>query len=128
MLGDNNVCPVVAVSDMAKADEFYSGTLGLEKSMEGPAGTFYKSGSSGIFVYPNPGVAGTDQGTHLSWDVQDVDGLYETLKAKGVTFEQYELPGMTRNGDIHEMGDGMKAVWFKDPDGNILSFGNMSGK
>ena len=40
------------------------------------------------------------------------------LKAKGVVFEQYDLPEMTRKGDIHHAGR-MKAAWFKDPDGNI---------
>ena len=42
------------------------------------------------------------------------------LKGKGVSFEHYELPGTTLDGDVHVMGD-MKAAWFKDPDGNILS-------
>jgi hypothetical protein len=38
-----------------------------------------------------------------------------------VTFEHYDLPETTRDGDIHEMGDGMRGVWFKDPSGNIIS-------
>ena len=42
----------------------------------------------------------------------------QALKAKGVTFEHYDMPGMTREGDVH-VGGKMKAAWFKDPDGNI---------
>ena len=42
------------------------------------------------------------------------------LRARGVKFEQYDIPGMTRTGDIHVCG-AMKAAWFKDPDGNILN-------
>jgi hypothetical protein len=34
------------------------------------------------------------------------------------------MPGMTREGDVHSMGGGVKAAWFKDPDGNILCVGN----
>lgn len=33
------------------------------------------------------------------------------------------MPGVRRRGDIHEAGK-MKVVWFKDPDGNILSVQN----
>ena len=47
--------------------------------------------------------------------------IVEDLTAKGVVFEHYDdLPETTREGDVHVMGD-MRAVWFKDPDGNILS-------
>jgi hypothetical protein len=37
-----------------------------------------------------------------------------------MTFEHYDTPGVTRDGDIHVAGD-MKVAWFKDPDGNILN-------
>jgi hypothetical protein len=47
------------------------------------------------------------------------------LKAKGVSFEHYDLPGLTVQGDLH-VGQGIKVAWFKDPDGNILSL--VSGK
>jgi hypothetical protein len=40
-----------------------------------------------------------------------------------VNFEHYDLPGMTRRGDVH-IGDEMKVAWFKDPDGNILNIAN----
>ena len=49
------------------------------------------------------------------------DAVIDDLRGKGVDFEHYDdLPGTTRDGDIHTM-DGMRGVWFKDPDGNILS-------
>jgi hypothetical protein len=51
--------------------------------------------------------------------------VVEDLREKGVTFEQYDLPDTTREGDIHVMGD-MRAAWFKDPDGNILSVVNQA--
>jgi streptogramin lyase len=37
-----------------------------------------------------------------------------------VEFEHYDMPGINRKEDLHVM-DKMKAVWFKDPDGNILN-------
>jgi hypothetical protein len=39
---------------------------------------------------------------------------------RGVTFERYDFPGSTSDGDIVS-GGGAKAAWFKDPDGNILA-------
>ena len=37
-----------------------------------------------------------------------------------VTFEHYNMPGMTRVGDVYATDD-MEVAWFKDPDGNILN-------
>ncbi len=42
------------------------------------------------------------------------------LDTKGVTFEHYDMPDMTHEGDVHVAGD-MRVAWFKDPDGNILN-------
>ena len=98
--------------------------------MEGVAddagAVLYRSGSSAVLVYESA-YAGTNQATAASWAVGDeFDSIVQSLRDKGVTFEQYDdLPGTTREGDIHSIGD-MKAVWFKDPDGNILNLGNQS--
>ena len=51
---------------------------------------------------------------------RSVEDLVRTLKSRGVTFEHYDLPKMTRQGDVHMAGS-MKTAWFKDPDGNIFS-------
>ncbi len=122
MLGNNEVCATIAVSDMAAAAKFYGETLGLKKDKEGGGGTFYKSGNGGIFVYPS-GTAGTNKATYAAWMVDDVEGVAKELKDKGVKFEQYDdLPG-ERDGDIHIMG-AIKSAWFSDPDGNILNIVN----
>ncbi len=124
MLGEGTVYATIAVKDINKAKEFYGGTLGLEQADENPGGVTYKSGSSRVFVYPSQ-YAGTNQATCAAWEVSDIEATVNELKAKGVSFEQYDnMPETTREGDIHVMGD-MKAAWFKDPDGNILSIGNM---
>ncbi len=52
-----------------------------------------------------------------------MDDVVRDLKAKGVRFEHYDLPGMTRQGDIHVAGQ-LRTAWFKDPDGNILNIVN----
>lgn len=123
MLGDNNVVACLGVKDMDAAAKFYGETLGLEAGMSSPGGTFYKSGNSGVFVYPS-GNAGTNKATAAAWNTDDVEGLVEELKAKGVTFEHYDdMPNTVLEGDVHVMGE-IKMAWFKDPDGNILNIVN----
>ena len=53
----------------------------------------------------------------------DLEPSLADLEAKGVAFEHYDLPGTTREGDIHVSGR-MRVTWFKDPDGNIINVGN----
>ena len=124
MLGDKTAVATLAVKDMGAAKKFYEGTLGLTKEKEDPMGISYKSGNSKLFVYSSE-FAGTNKATAVAWGVgSDLDKIAADLKTKGVTFEQYDnLPGVTRQGDVHVMGD-LRAVWFKDPDGNILNLVN----
>jgi catechol 2,3-dioxygenase-like lactoylglutathione lyase family enzyme len=124
MLGDVTVHPVLAVNDMEAARNFYEQTLGLKKINEDPGGIYYESGQSKVLVYESQ-YAGTNQATAAGWEVDDVEATVESLRQKGVTFERYDIPGMTRDGDVHTM-DNVKAAWFKDPAGNILVVGNMS--
>lgn len=122
MLGNTNVCAVLGVKDLDEAKNFYEQTLGLTKESESPAGVLYASGSSKLFVYPTE-FAGTNKATAAAWITNDLDETIAALKEKGVTFEHYDLPGVTREGDVHVMGT-MRAVWFVDPSGNILNITN----
>jgi len=126
MLGNSQVVAVVAVTDMARARDFYEGTLGLQKGeMDDPAGVLYVcGGGSQVLVYQSQ-YAGTNEATAASWQVEDLDGEIDTLKTKGVTFEEYDMPGVAREGAVHSIG-GMRAAWFKDPDGNILNLSSRS--
>ena len=119
MLSDNNAIATVAVKDLEKAKEFYERTLGLTKVMENDEVLAFKSGASTLFVYRSP-YAGTNKATAVTFVTEEVDDLVRILKGRGVTFEHYDLPKMTRQGDIHVAGS-MRTAWFKDPDGNIFS-------
>jgi catechol 2,3-dioxygenase-like lactoylglutathione lyase family enzyme len=125
MLDDKAVAATLAVSDLNKARQFYEQTLGLQEIQENPGAVLYRAGPSFLIVYPSD-YAGTNQATAATWAVgDDFDAVVEDLRKKRVTFEQYDLADTTREGDIHVMGE-MRAVWFKDPDGNILSLVNQS--
>ena len=65
--------------------------------------------------------AGTNKATAATWAVGDqLDAIVGALRDKGVSFEHYDIPGTTREGDIHVLGDEGRGVWLKDPDGNII--------
>ena len=79
----------------------------------------FRAGQSTLFVYRSE-YAGTNKATAVTFVTKEVEDLVRTLKGKGVSFEHYDLPQLTRHGDIHVAGN-MKTAWFKDPDGNIFS-------
>jgi catechol 2,3-dioxygenase-like lactoylglutathione lyase family enzyme len=121
MLGERKALATIAVRDINVAAKFYEGVLGLkpvptkEKGVQG-----YKSGSSDVLVYTSQ-FAGTNKATAVTWMVgADIEKVVQDLKARGVAFEHYELPGARLEGDIHVFGK-LKNAWLKDPDGNILS-------
>ena len=126
MLGGKEAAATLAVSDLQRARDFYENTLSLTPLQETPGAIIYKSGNSKVLVYPSE-YAGTNKATAASWAVgDDFDSIVQGLKDNGVAFEHYDdLPDTTREGDVHLIED-FKAVWFKDPDGNILNIVDMA--
>lgn len=124
MLANSTVLAMIAVSDMQKAKEFYEGKLGLKNGEEAMGNVAYKCGEGVVLVYPAPS-AGKNQATSATWNVNDIETIVRELSAKGIEFEKYDMPGATYEGDIAVM-DGVKAAWFKDPDGNILGLAQMA--
>jgi len=119
MLDGKEAMATVAVRDLQAAKKFYEGTLGLRQTdaQEQEAVT-YQVGAAKLLVYRSQ-FAGSNKATAVTWLLgREVEKVVKGFRSKGVTFEHYQMPGLTLKGDIHE-GDGMQAAWFKDPDGNI---------
>jgi len=125
MLKDRPSSAIVAVSDIARAKTFYSETLGLEIEEDGMGEVVvFRTGDTFLVVYQSE-FAGSNRANAVVWSAGDeIEAITAALKAKGVSFEHYPGEGMELNGDVHEAG-GMKMVWFKDPDGNILHMNSM---
>jgi len=121
MLADRNALATIAVKDLKAAKKFYGDTLGLKPEGNGDEEVqVYRAGDSRVVVYRSQ-FAGTNQATAATWNLGDeVENVVNDLKRKGVGFEHYDMPGLTRKGDLHVAGN-FKAAWFKDPDGNILA-------
>lgn len=125
-ISEGAVFATVAVSSFDVARDFYAGTLGLNQVDENPGGLGFECGGGNLFVYVSD-TAGTGQATCAMWRVGDAAEAAAELAAKGVVFEEYDMPGTEFVDGVHVFGDGsFKNAWFKDPDGNIL--GIVSGE
>jgi predicted enzyme related to lactoylglutathione lyase len=86
----------------------------------GSTGVIYECGShSWVFMYPSKG-AGTSKASTAFWTVDDVEAEVTQLKAKGVVFEEYDMPGIKTVNSI-ATGGGARTAWFKDTEGNIMA-------
>jgi catechol 2,3-dioxygenase-like lactoylglutathione lyase family enzyme len=104
---------------VARARHFYEQQLGLEPQGAKPDGKFiYRCGGTEVALFPKP--EGTKaQHTALSFRVDDIAGAITLLAARGVTFADYDYPGLKTVGHVCVLGS-EKAAWFEDTEGNIL--------
>lgn len=121
VLTEAKAFPSFSVDDVGKARTFYADTLGLDVA-ERPEGLEINVGDGNkVFVYGKENHQPATF-TILNFMVDDVDSAVDRLKSTGVTFEQYDMPGIKTDarGIARDTG-GPAMAWFKDPAGNILS-------
>ncbi|MFD7321773.1 VOC family protein [Streptomyces sp. NPDC059875] len=118
MLADSPIAAIIPVSDMARAKRFYTETLGLTLTRELPEDTRLESGGAAFGLYETP-YGGQAAHTLASFKVSDLDAEMSELRSKGVTFEDYDLPGIKTVDGVAET-DNLRGAWFKDSEGNIL--------
>jgi catechol 2,3-dioxygenase-like lactoylglutathione lyase family enzyme len=120
MLQRHPMLAYLPAHDVARARGFYEGTLGFRPAFELEGGVHYAcAGGSGCFLYPSPN-AGTNRASQAYWQVDDVEREVAELKAKGVAFEDYPMPGKKSPSGVVTLG-GAKSAWFRDTEGNILA-------
>lgn len=129
MLGESEVATRLPAQDLSRARRFYAERLGLEPVEERPGGLLYRCGSGFFGLFAS---AGSASGTHtqMGWEVKDIVATVARLRARGVVFEEYDLPGLKTRDGIAEIqgnypskGTGEYAAWFKDSEGNLLGIG-----
>src|SRR4051794_13964737 len=102
LLAELDAQPTVAVKDLEKARAFYGGVL--EFKPVGPAMgpvQVYLAGRSLIVVYESQ-YARTNKATAITWALGELfDPVMTELEGKGVAFEQYDMPNITRDGNVH---------------------------
>jgi predicted enzyme related to lactoylglutathione lyase len=120
MLTNAPIVPYIPVANVARARRFYEEKVGLKPKQEYASGVIYECGrGSWVFMYPSPG-AGTSKASTAFWAVDDVAAEVAELKARGVVFEEYDMPGIKTVNSI-ATGGGAKTAWFKDTEGNIMA-------
>jgi hypothetical protein len=58
----------------------------------------------------------------MTWNTNDIEADVAALKARGVVFVEYDLPGLKTVNSIATIGQS-KGAWFKDSEGNLLALG-----
>ena len=120
MLKERACGATIPAADIDRAIAWYRDKLGLEPADKTPGGATYVCGQGTRFdLYPSQ-FAGTGQQTVMGWETPELEKEMEELRAGGVTFEEYDLPGIKTANGIADMG-GERGCWFKDSEGNTLS-------
>ncbi|PKQ29571.1 MAG: hypothetical protein CVT60_04670 [Actinobacteria bacterium HGW-Actinobacteria-10] len=71
-----------------------------------------------MMVYETSASAGS--ATQAGFIVQDFDETVSELRERGITFEEYDMPGLKTVSGVADY-DGMKTAWFKDTEGNTIA-------
>jgi catechol 2,3-dioxygenase-like lactoylglutathione lyase family enzyme len=120
MLGTASLVAFLATTDAGRARAFYEDVLGLRFVADDGFALLFDANGVTLRIArvealtPHPF-------TSLGWQVDDIAAVMQALRAKGVSFEHYSLPGQDETGAWTPPGTSAKVAWFKDPDGNLLS-------
>jgi predicted enzyme related to lactoylglutathione lyase len=117
MLRDRRVHSTLPTDDVDALRPFYEEVLGFEPLAVRPGAVMYGAGDGTRFVISRSGARSSGAHTQMAFDVLDLEAEVRDLRARGVTFEAYEMP-RTVDG-IATMPAG-RAAWFKDPHGNLI--------
>jgi tRNA-Thr(GGU) m(6)t(6)A37 methyltransferase TsaA len=129
-LAGGRVATRLPAQDLERARRFYAEKLGLEPVEERPGGLRYR-GRTGEFALFESAGASRGEHTQMAWAVDDIEATVSELRDRGVTFEEYDLPGLTTVNGIADVpgnypskgGVGERAAWFRDSEGNLLALG-----
>src|SRR5262245_58481339 len=120
MLGDIPFGAVIPVRNVDDARRFYEGVLGATPIRVQDREVIYRTGSTRFGIYQSEGAGKAEHTLGTFSGVEDIEATVAGLRGRGVTFEEYDLPGFTTVEGIAQFGE-EKVAWFRDADGNILS-------
>lgn len=121
MLKSVPLSPAVLVQDIERAKKFYLDKHGLDPGdmSAGSDGDLIKSGGVHFLLFPTQAPRGGH--TLASWPVADLAAEMADLRARGVVFEDYDMPGLKTVDGVYNSESGGRGAWFKDSEGNILA-------
>ena len=121
MLSTSRVEANIPAADIGRARAFYADKLGLTptREMAGVNLVYQTEGGSTFNIYETA-FAGQAGHTIAQWHVDDIESEVNDLKAKGVVFEVYDMPGVRWDGEIATLEGLGRAAWFRDSEGNTM--------
>ena len=126
MLSKARVHATLPAQDLARARTFYESVLGFAPSSVLPGGVFYEvDGGARFLLFPSSGRASGGH-TQLGFTVDDIQAEVSALRAKGVTFESYDMPQFDAATSIATF-PAIRSAWFKDTEGNLIGIAQMTG-
>jgi catechol 2,3-dioxygenase-like lactoylglutathione lyase family enzyme len=118
---DTYIMPVLAVDDLDRATTFYRDKLGftVREDERMPDGAIVQIGANYLLIYKTDFRRG--ENTVASFLVDDVKATVRELRDRGITFEEYDLPGLKTEDGVVSLGDFGQTAWFKDSEGNTIA-------
>ena len=113
-------------SDLERAKDFYAERLGLEAKSEDKTGVHFVVGGTRFRLFRSGGSASGSH-TQLALIVNDIDAQVQTLRGRGLSFEEYDYPNLKTVGGIADLGYA-RAAWFKDSEGNLLGIAEVASQ
>ena len=105
----------IPVADLERAVAFYRDVLGVKFLFQAPPGlAFFDCGGVRLMLDVPAKEQENQYASIVYYKVEDLPSAYETLKARGVIFEQ--APELVAKMPDHELW----MAFLKDPDGNML--------
>ena len=108
----------IPVGDLVRARAFYEEILGLAHVAASEAGILLQAGGGRILLYRSAAPAPAH--TLAGFEVDSLEPIMASLKARGVRFEDYDVPGLKTVDQVAWIGP-ERAAWFRDSEGNVLS-------
>lgn len=111
----------ILTNDRARAEAFYGDVLELPELSLDEFATVYDLGAGAIMrLTPCRGWEPHEH-TVMGWTIPDIGATMAELRGKGMEFLIFDGTGQDDEG-LWESDDGaIRAAWFQDPDGNVLS-------
>jgi catechol 2,3-dioxygenase-like lactoylglutathione lyase family enzyme len=107
---------ILYVKDTTKSLPFYRDTLGMKVLKEEEGWVEFESGETTVCLHGDKELKSNHQErTSLCFNIEDIKGAYEALKAKGVKFDKEPHVVCQADGKTGLSAD------FHDPDRNSLS-------
>ena len=118
-LADLRVHTTLPVPDVAESRRFWEGTLGFRPVQVQPTAVIFRAGAGSVFAISRTGAKPSGAHTQMAFTSTDLEADVAAFREKGITFIDYDLPGLKTVDGIAPLGPN-RAAWFNDPQGNLI--------